>query len=225
MSKTTHTIAVIGGTGDLGGGLVRRWAMSGHNVIIGSRTNEKAEAAAADMNASLGIDTVTGQENGAAAATADLVCLTVPFSNQQPMLEAIQAGIDGKILIDATVPLMPPKVGTVQLPEEDSAAVKAQNFVGEGVKVVAAFQNVGAAHLQTDHAIECDVLVAGNDPDAREVVIGLVEDAGLKGWHAGPLANSTAAEALTSLLIHINRRYKIAGGSGIRITGEPGTAE
>jgi len=91
--------------------------------------------------------------------------------------------------------------------------------------VVAAFQNVGAAHLQTDHAIECDVLVAGNDPDAREVVIGLVEDAGLKGWHAGPLANSTAAEALTSLLIHINRRYKIAGGSGIRITGEPGTAE
>lgn len=225
MSKTTHTIAVIGGTGDLGGGLARRWAMSGHNVIIGSRTNEKAEAAAADMNASLGIDTVTGQENGAAAATADLVCLTVPFSNQKPMLEAIQAGIDGKILIDATVPLMPPKVGTVQLPEEDSAAVKAQNFVGEGVKVVAAFQNVGAAHLQTDHAIECDVLVAGNDPDAREVVIGLVEDAGLKGWHAGPLANSTAAEALTSLLIHINRRYKIAGGSGIRITGEPGTAE
>jgi NADPH-dependent F420 reductase len=225
VSKTTHTIAVIGGTGDLGGGLARRWAMSGHNVIIGSRTNEKAEAAAADMNASLGIDTVTGQENGAAAATADLVCLTVPFSNQQPMLEAIQAGIDGKILIDATVPLMPPKVGTVQLPEEDSAAVKAQNFVGEGVKVVAAFQNVGAAHLQTDHAIECDVLVAGNDPDAREVVIGLVEDAGLKGWHAGPLANSTAAEALTSLLIHINRRYKIAGGSGIRITGEPGTAE
>jgi NADPH-dependent F420 reductase len=224
VANTTYKIAVIGGTGDLGGGLARRWAQAGHQVIIGSRTNDKAEASAAAMNEALGLDTVTGQENGAAAGSADIVALTVPFSNQQPMLEAIQAGIDGKILIDATVPLMPPKVGTVQLPEEDSAAVKAQNFVGEGVKVVAAFQNVGAAHLQADHGIECDVLVTGNDPDSREVVVGLVEDAGLKGWHAGPLANSTAAEALTSLLIHINRRYKIAG-SGIRITGEPGSAE
>lgn len=214
------TIAVIGGTGDLGGGLARRWAQAGHSVIIGSRAAEKAQGSADDMNAELGLDTVSGQANGDAAATADVVALTVPFSNQQPMLEAIQAGLDGKILIDATVPLMPPKVGTVQLPPEGSAAVKAQNFLGEGVKVVAAFQNVGAAHLQADHAIDCDVLVAGNVVEARELVIGLVEDAGLRGWHAGPLANAAATEALTSVLIHINRRYKIPG-SGIRITGEP----
>ena len=224
MAETSHTIAVIGGTGDLGGGLARRWAQAGHTVIIGSRTDEKAQASAAAMNESLGLDTVQGKENGSAAAAADIVALTVPFSNQQPMLEAIREGVEGKILIDATVPLMPPKVGTVQLPEKDSAAVMAQEFVGEGVKVVAAFQNVGAEHLQTDHGIECDVLVAGNDPDSREVVIGLVADAGLKGWHAGPLANSAAAEALTSILITINRRYKIAG-SGIRITGEPGSSE
>ena len=224
MAETSHTIAVIGGTGDLGGGLARRWAQAGHTVIIGSRTDEKAQASAAAMNESLGLDTVQGKENGSAAAAADIVALTVPFSNQQPMLEAIREGVEGKILIDATVPLMPPKVGTVQLPEKDSAAVMAQEFVGEGVRVVAAFQNVGAEHLQTDHGIECDVLVAGNDPDSREVVIGLVADAGLKGWHAGPLANSAAAEALTSILITINRRYKIAG-SGIRITGEPGSSE
>ncbi len=224
MTEKSDKIAVIGGTGELGGGLARRWALAGHSVIIGSRTTDKAEASAAAMNASLGIDKVSGLENSAAAEAADIVALTVPFSNQQPMLEAILVGIDGKILIDATVPLMPPKVGTVQLPDEGSAAVKAQNFVGEGVKVVAAFQNVGAAHLQADHGIECDVLVAGNDPDAREVVIGLVGDAGLKGWHAGPLANSAAAEALTSVLITISRRYKIEG-AGIRITGEPGSSE
>lgn len=214
------TIAVIGGTGDLGGGLARRWAQAGHNVIIGSRATEKAQGVAGEMNAELGLDTITGLANGDASAAAEVVALTVPFSNQQPMLEAIQGGLDGKVLVDATVPLMPPKVGTVQLPPEGSAAVKAQNFLGEGVKVVSAFQNVGAAHLQADHAIDCDVLVAGNDVEARELVIGLVEDAGLRGWHAGPLANSAATEALTSVLIHINRRYKIPG-SGIRITGDP----
>lgn len=220
----TKTIAVIGGTGDLGGGLARRWALAGHNVIIGSRATEKAQGVADEMNKELGLSTITGLANGDAAAAAEIVALTVPFSNQQPMLEAIQAGLDGKILVDATVPLMPPKVGTVQLPPEGSAAVKAQNFLGEGVLVVSAFQNVGAAHLQADHSIDCDVLVAGNNVEARETVVGLVEDAGLRGWHAGPLANSAASEALTSILIHINRRYKIPG-SGIRITGEPGSAE
>lgn len=211
---------MIGGTGALGGGLARRWAKSGHRVIIGSREAGKAQEAAETVKAEVGGD-VSGMENGAAAAAAEVVALTVPFSNQQPMLEVIKDGVQGKILIDATVPLVPPKVGRVQLPPEDSAAVRAQAFVGEGVKVVAAFQNIGAEHLHSGHAIECDVLVSGDDVDARELVVGLVEDAGLKGWHAGPLANSTAAEALTSILITINRRYKIAG-AGIRITGTPG---
>ncbi|MDX1581824.1 MAG: NADPH-dependent F420 reductase [Alphaproteobacteria bacterium] len=203
--------------------MARRWAQAGRKVIIGSRTQEKGEQAAAELNSELGIDTVQGMENAAAAGAADIVALTVPFSNQQPMLEAIQGAVAGKILIDATVPLQPPKVARVQLPDEDSAAVKAQNFLGDGVNVVAAFQNVGAEHLAEDHDIECDVLVAGDDVDAREEVIGWVEAAGLKGWHAGPLANSTAAEALTSVLISINKRYKIRG-SGIRITGTPGSA-
>jgi hypothetical protein len=220
MAENKRTIAVIGGTGALGGGLAKRWAKAGHKVIIGSREAGKAQEAADALKAEAGGD-VSGMENGAAAAAAEIVALTVPFSNQQPMLEVIKDGVQGKILIDATVPLVPPKVGRVQLPPEDSAAMKAQAFVGEGVKVIAAFQNIGAEHLHSDHAIECDVLVSGDDVEARELVVGLVSDAGLKGWHAGPLANSTAAEALTSVLITINRRYKI-NGSGIRITGTPG---
>jgi len=220
--ESRKTIAVIGGTGALGGGLARRWAKAGHKVIIGSREARKAQEAADALKADVGGD-VSGLDNGAAAAAAEIVALTVPFSNQQPMLEVIRDGVQGKILIDATVPLVPPKVGRVQLPPEDSAAVRAQAFVGEGVKVIAAFQNIGAEHLNSDHAIECDVLVSGDDQDAREIVVGLVADAGMKGWHAGPLANSSAAEALTSVLITINRRYKIAG-AGIRITGTPGEA-
>ncbi|MFN3231488.1 MAG: NADPH-dependent F420 reductase [Alphaproteobacteria bacterium] len=222
MTDSPKTIAVIGATGALGGGLARRWAKAGHNVIIGSRDGGRAQEAAEALQAEIG-GSLSGMENSEAAAAGEIVALTVPFSNQQPMLEAIKGGLDGKILIDATVPLMPPKVGRVQLPDEDSAAVKAQNFLGEGVKVVAAFQNIGAEHLNSDHEIACDVLVSGDDKDARELVVGLVEDAGLKAWHAGPLANSAAAEALTSVLITINRRYKIIG-SGIRITGTPGEA-
>ena len=135
-------------------------------------------------------------------------------------LEASRAGLEGKILIDATVPLMPPKVGTVQLPEGGSAAVNAQKALGDGVTVVSAFQNVAADKLKSSADLECDVLVAGDKVAARQVVIDLVEDAGMRGWHVGPLANSAAAEAMTSLIIQVNRRYGI-DGAGIRITGTP----
>ena len=219
MSEALPKLAIVGGTGDLGGGLARRWAQAGYTVIIGSRTQEKADRAAADVLAEVGGD-VLGMENVAAAEAADLVVLTVPWASQRPNLEAIREGLAGKILVDATVPLVPPKVSKVQLPAEGSAALAAKSIVGDEVTVVSAFQNVGAAHLREDHAIETDVLVSGEGPEAREVVIALVEAAGMKGWHAGPLANSAAAEAFTSVLIGINRKYKIEG-AGLRITGEP----
>lgn len=216
MTSNPQTIAILGGTGDLGTGLARRWAKAGHKVIIGSRTTEKAEAAAADL-----VDFgVTGLENLAAAAAADIVAITVPYANQLGTLEASRAGLEGKILIDATVPLMPPKVGTVQLPEGGSASVNAQKALGEGVIVVSAFQNVAADKLKSSADLECDVLVAGDKVAARQTVIDLVEDAGMRGWHVGPLANSAAAEAMTSLIIQVNRRYGI-DGAGIRITGTP----
>ena len=150
--------------------------------------------------------------------------LTVPFEHQISTLATVKPGLVGKILIDVTVPLRPPKVGTVQLPEGGSAAQMAQAFLGEKVQVVSAFQNVGAQHLNEDHAIACDVLVTGNRRAARDTVITLVEAVGLKGWHAGPLANALVAEALTSVLITINRHHRI-NGSGIAITGESSGGE
>ncbi|HAA92212.1 MAG TPA: NADPH-dependent F420 reductase, partial [Rhodospirillaceae bacterium] len=142
----------------------------------------------------------------AAAAAADLVVLTVPYSNHQPMLEAIKDAVQGKILVDVTVPLMPPKVMRVQLPEAGSAAKAAQDYLGENVRVVSAFQNIAADLLQDLTAeIECEVLVCGNKKDARAEVVALAEAAGMTAWHAGAIGNSAAAEALTSLLIFINK--------------------
>lgn len=217
----TFTIAVLGGTGQEGGGLALRWARAGHHVILGSRDGAKAAAAAADMKAKLGGGLITGDANRSAAEAAEIVVLTVPFAAQRATVEEVREALAGKILIDATAPLVPPKVARVQLPEGGSAVAAIQAMLGEGVRVVAAFQNVSAHHLHDlDHAIDCDVLVTGDDPAAREVAIGLAADIGLRGVHAGPIVNSAAAEALTSILIAMNMRYKVPG-TGIRITGLP----
>ncbi len=217
MPNKSPTLAILGGTGALGSGLAKRWVRAGYSVIIGSRSAEKAELSAKELKEEIPQSDIAGMDLTGAAVAADIVVLTVPYANQQQTLDVVRANLTGKILVDATVPLRPPKVGTVQLPELGSAAQESQAYLGDDVTVVSAFHNIGADHLQADHVIDCDVLVAGNKAEARETVIGLVEAAGLKAWHAGPLANSAAAEALTSVLITINRRYKI-GNSGIRIT-------
>ena len=224
MTTTKPVLAILGGTGDLGTGLARRWAQAGYTVIIGSRTADKAEQAAADLQAlmgerGVGAVQVRGTDNRSAAAAADVVALTVPFSHQAGTLEQVKAELQGKILIDVTVPLVPPKVARVQLPAEGSAGQIAQALLGDGVKVVTAFQNVAAHHLQEGHALECDVLVCGDDKDARAQVVALVEAAGMRGYHAGSIANSAAADALTSVLIFINKQY--GGHAGIKITGLP----
>ncbi len=217
------TLAMLGATGDLGGGLARRWAAVGYPIVIGSRSHEKGAGSAADVNEQLkglGRDaTVRGTDNLTAAGEGDIVVLTVPWAFQRATLEGVRDGVQGKILVDCTVPLVPPKVARVQLPDEGCAAVVAQQTLGPGVRVVSAFQNVGAAHLREDDAVDCDVLVTGDDPAARAEVIELIEALGMKGWHAGPLDNAAAAEALTSILIQLNRKYGIAG-AGIRITGK-----
>ncbi len=224
MSDQTggNRISVIGGTGALGSGLALRWALAGHDVIIGSRDGARAEQAAADLSARS--KPIAGMENATAAANGDIVVLTVPYANHSATLDTVRPHLNGKILIDVTVPLMPPKVRTVQLPEGGSVAKAVQKMLGDGVRVVSAFQNVAAAHLaDPDHAIDCDVLVCGNDPKARETVIELAKDAGMRAWHAGRIDNSAIAEALTSALIFMNGHYKI-DGAWIRITGTPGSA-
>ena len=218
-SKSRETIAILGGTGDLGTGLAIRWSKVGHRIIIGSRTLEKARNAVAELK-KISPDTPAGpMENKDAAAAGNIVVLTVPAEHQLSTLEGVRDSLKGKILIDVTVPLVPPKVGTVQLPPEGSAGQRAQNLLGEEVMVVTAFQNIAAHLLQQDVHIECDVLVAGNKKEARQRVIDLIEEAGMTGWHAGPIANSAAAEALTSILIHINRQGTISH-AGIKIVGQ-----
>jgi NADPH-dependent F420 reductase len=214
-----RTIAVVGGTGAEGSGLALRWASAGHEVVIGSRDAAKAQATAHELNVLLGKPALSGKSNSDAVALADIVVLTVPYASQLSTVEGLAGKLDGKILVDVTVPLVPPKVSTVQLPPSDSAAVALQAKVGPTVKVVSAFQNISAHKLKNrDHKIPCDVLVCCDDKDARLVVIGLAQDAGLRGINAGPLANSTVAESLTSVLIWINRTYKIPD-AGITITG------
>ncbi len=214
------TLAVIGGTGDLGGGLAWRWAKAGYRVIVGSRTQDKAETAAAGILADHPDAIVEGLANVDAAAAAELIVVTVPFSVQKVNLDAIREAAAGKVVLDCTVPLVPPKVARVQLPEGGSAGQLAQEILGDNVDVVSAFHNVGAEHLRSDQQIDCDVMVFGNKVAARDQAVELVEAAGMKAWHAGPLANSAAAEAMTSVLIGINRRYGVHG-AGVRITGDP----
>ena len=214
-----ETIAILGGTGDLGTGLAIRWSKAGYKIVIGSRTLTKAQAAVADLEKISPTTPAAAMENADAAAEGDIVVLTVPAEHQISTLETVKSGLLGKILIDVTVPLVPPKVGTVQLPPEGSAGKRAQDFLGDDVQVVTAFQNVAAHLLKEDVTIECDVLVAGNKRSARDKVIQLAQQAGRTGWHAGPIENSAAAEALTSVLIQINRRHDIAH-SGLQIVGQ-----
>ncbi len=214
-------IAIVGGTGKEGKGLAYRWAKAGFKVIIGSRQSEKAQAAAAEINALLkGGAIVGGAVNEEAAEAADLVVLTVPFAVHSDMCERMKPYAQGKIVVDVTVPIVPPKVTRVQLPPEGSATRQAQLIFGEDVRVVAAFQNISYEHLLHDGPVDCDVIVCGGNRDARSVVLRLVQAAGLVGWDGGPVENAVVVEGLTSILIGLNKQFSTSS-AGIRITGIP----
>jgi NADPH-dependent F420 reductase len=213
------TVAVLGGTGKEGSALAARWALHGYRVIIGSREAAKAQSRVAELNAQLGGDYLVGMENSEAAQQADLAVLTVPYSAHQATLESVKSQLQGKILVDVTVPVMPPKVRRVFVPPGKAAALEAHALLGDGVRIVSAFQNVSHEKLSDpDATVECDVLVTGDDAEAKQEVLKLVEAAGMRGLDAGPLDNAVAVEALTPVLLYINKTYGIRG-SGIRITG------
>ncbi len=224
MDKETLmlTVAVLGGTGKEGKGLAYRWAKAGYQVLIGSRISKKAVSVAAEIIELLeGSGSVVGTSNQEAAQRANIVVLTVPYVAHRDTLESVKDALKGKLLIDVTVPLVPPKVSKVQMPPAGSAALEAKEIVGEGVEVVAAFQNVSFEHLLGEAEVECDVLVTGTSKDARHEALKLVEAAGLTGWDAGPIENSVVAEGLTSVLIYINKQYG-STHAGIRLTGVSG---
>lgn len=217
-NNKSKTIAILGGTGDVGTGFAYRWSKSGHKIVVGSRDRNKAEAAVKSLLKSYPDVAVEAMVNSEAARAGDIVVLTVPAAHQMSTLANVKDHLKGKILIDVTVPLVPPRVGTVQLPREGSAGKRAQDYLGNEVMVVSAFQNVAADLIKKNVAIECDVLVSGNKKSARDTVIQLAKDAGMRAWHAGPIDNAAAAESLTSILIQINKRYPIEH-SGIKIVG------
>jgi NADPH-dependent F420 reductase len=219
MADLLMTIAVLGGTGKEGKGLAYRWAKAGYSVIIGSRAAEKAEAAARELAQMLGGQyAVEGLDNLSAAQKADIVVLTVPYAAHRETLESVKAALKGKILVDVTVPLVPPKVSKVQMPPAGSAAQEAREILGEGAEIVDAFQNISYEHLMHGESVECDVLVTGTSKEARAEALELVAAAGLTGWDAGPLENSVVVEGLTSVLIHLNKQYG-STHAGIKITG------
>jgi NADPH-dependent F420 reductase len=207
------SIAVIGGTGHLGKGIARRLARAGHEVTIGSRSSEKGEAIASEVGHG-----VKGAANDEAAEGKDVVIVTVPYENQEATLRQIRDKVGNAIVVDTTVPLVPPKVMRVQLPAAGSAAAEAREHLGPDIRLVTAFHNVSAHILDSDAKVECDVLAFSDDIEARNTVISLIGEMELRGLSGGTLGNSAAAEALTSLLIYMNKTYK-ADGSGIRFTG------
>ena len=230
MSELKKTIAIIGGTGGLGSALAFRWGQSGYKIILGSRNEEKAKLSADKLNNLLDKESAKGMSNRDAANAAEIIVLTVQFSNHNAIVDEIMEVAQGKIVVDTTVPLVPPLVSRVQLPEGGSVARMTQEKLGENVRVVSAFQTIAAAELakgtssgklscvNSHSGLDNEVLVCGNNVEARSCVISLVEAAGLKGWHAGPIDNSVVSESLTPVLIFLNKRYQM-NGSGIRIVG------
>lgn len=216
----TYKIAIIGGTGREGSGLGFRWALAGHEVLIGSRNVDKAiQAVEYLMPRFEGKEVrISAWTNEEAVEQCDIAVLTVPFNAHAATLEGLKEQLQGKILIDVCVPLLPPKVTRVQMPPEGSAALQAKAILGPDVQVVDAFQTISFEHLLSGEEIDCDVLVAGGNKEAREVVIGLAEDIGLKAWDAGVIENTVVLEGLTSILIGLNIKYKVPS-AGIRLTG------
>lgn len=214
-------IAILGGTGREGTGLALRWAASGEDVIIGSRDERRAAAAADHLNRTLGKAAIRGTSNRDAAEEADVVVLTVPYAAHLTTLSEVKAALSGKLVIDTTVPFDPDAPGRLSPANHQSAIEEAQEFLGSGTKVVAAFQNISYRLLRDpNRTIDCDVLVCGDDPHARRLAMTLVAKAGLRALDAGPAQYARTVEGLTPLLLELNRRYKTKE-AGIRITGLP----
>jgi hypothetical protein len=195
--------------------------MAGEDVIIGSRNQDKAEKVADELNAELGGKKIQGFDNVKAAEAADIVVLTVPYSAHLATLESVKSQVKGKILVDVSVPLDPENPRKMKMPAAGSATEEAQAFFGADTKVVAAFQNV-AAHLLRDpkHAIDCDVLVCGNDADAKKTVMGLIAKMGMHAYDVGTADGARVIEGFTSILIRLNIRNKVKG-AGLQLTGLP----
>jgi len=210
-------LAILGGTGNEGPGLALRWGSAGYPIIIGSRYADKAQETAQALNEQLSIETIQGMVNNLAARNADICVLTVVHSAHQAAIESLGEDLQGKILVDTTarVDFRDPRP-----PSPPSAARMAQDKLGPGVRVVAAFQNI-PAHLlkkRLGEALDADVLVCADDQEAAQQVMQLAEDAGMSAYYAGGLDNAVVVEGLTAIAISLNKHYGVKTAS-ICVTG------
>jgi len=210
------TIAILGGTGSEGTGLALRWAKNGYDVIIGSRKEEKALSVTSELNEILGEELIRGMENGAAAREADINVLTVVATAHEAALIGLKDDLQGKILVDATARI---KFPNPKPPEPPSAARLAQDLLGEGVPVVAAFQNIPASALKDlDKELDSDVLVCADKKEDADQVADLIRGAGMNAYYVGDLDLAITLEGLTAVLVYLNKFNDIKHAS-IKIVG------
>jgi NADPH-dependent F420 reductase len=225
MSDASRPIAILGGTGPAGMGVALRWARVGESIIIGSRDARRAQESANDINEKIGGQgRVSGMENSAACAAADLLVLTVPFEGQATLLKQLKPAIrPGSILIDATVALAASVGGRASRTLgvwQGSSAQQAAELVPKGVSVAAAFHNLSAELLNGDDPLDCDVIVCSDDTNAAQLTRALAAKIpGVRAIDGGKLENARILEQITALLVGLNIRHK--GHGGIRITGLP----
>jgi 8-hydroxy-5-deazaflavin:NADPH oxidoreductase len=220
-----HPIAILGGTGPAGTGLARRWAHAGETIIIGSREAHRAREAADQIKQKSGSETrISGMENSAACAAAEILVLTVPFEGQAALLKQLKPAMrSGSVLIDATVALAASVGGRASRSLgvwQGSSAQQAAELVPKGVNVAAAFHNLSAELLNGDEPLDCDVIVCSDDENAGRTARALAAKVpGVRAIDGGKLENARVLEQITALLIGMNIRHK--GHAGIRITGLP----
>jgi len=214
-------IGIVGGTGKEGAGLGVRWAVAGHEVVIGSRDAERARGKAAELAARAPGARVAGMSNRDAVAAAEVVVLAVPATGLAATLPEVREACRGKIVVSTVVPLTFGGGRLFTPPAQGSSAEEAQELLGPDARVVAAFHHIAAHELAAgDHAIECDLLLCGGDAEAKRVVTELGASMGLRAVDVGALYNAGPLEGITAVLATINRRYKLKN-SGIKITGLP----
>jgi NADPH-dependent F420 reductase len=210
-------VGILGGTGKEGAALALRLAKAGHAIVIGSRDKARAAGKAAEIAKESGGD-VKGGTNAEAAARGAIVIVAVPFAGHRQLLEELKASLSSKTVVDTVVPLDFKAAHTYAPPPEGSAAEEARAVLGTESRVVAALHQIAAHELASDHAIEADGFYCGDDASAKEQTAGLIRALGVRPVDAGGLKNAPILEAMTPLLIEINKRHKVKS-SGIKITG------
>jgi 8-hydroxy-5-deazaflavin:NADPH oxidoreductase len=213
-------IGIIGGTGKQGRALAKRLSLVGHSISLGSRDPKRAEKAANKLSKITGTQ-IAGLSNSVAGTNQDLVVLSIPYSAHRQTLLDLRDLLGETVLLDMTVPLRPPAVDRVHLPRGQAAALETQAILGDSARVVAGVHHISAAHLSDPSYRGHDLLLASDDKEAMEMLISICTEIGFRGLDAGGLCNAVALEAMTPVLIHLNRRYGSRAGSGLAITGLP----